>query len=834
MTPRPLLRIALALVCPAAALADLSIQVNVDPTSGRVPISPYVYGTNQDLPGAAVPGARRYGGDRLTGYNWETNASNAGTDYMNESDNFLVSGLPADEQATPAIALTTYHDQSLAEGTPYTLLTLQLAGYVAADENGDVTAAQVAPSSRWDSVVNNKPGGAYTTTPDLTDGVVSMDELLNLLLLKYGPASGKTGVKGYDLDNEPSLWPSTHPLLHPAPTTCAEIIARDTATAMTTKRMDPSAEVFGPVLYGTEAYLTFQNAPDWAGIASATGDRWFIDYYLTQMSQASGTAGRRLLDVLDLHRYSDENISGTGPDQSITSQTNFSDTATDMDRVQAPRVLWDPTFVENSWVQQYYSPFLPWIPNLQASIAAHYPGTRLSFSEYSYGGESDISGGIAQADVLGIYGKFGVYMGCVWLLHSSPPPLYLAAAFNLYQNYDGKGGAFGATGIAETDSDTVDTSAYASVDAAGAVHVVVLNKSFTSTANVTFAIKGPTAYASGEVYAFDASSPAVTARPPLAASNNQVTYPLPALTAAHFVFPPVLPGSTPTPTPTPMPTPTPTPTPTPGPSTVRLVNLATRAHVGTGGNLLIPGFVIRGGGTETLLIRADGPSLEQFGVTGFLAAPVLTVFNGSGAAIAANTGWTSSPSAAQITSTAAAVGAFAFAPGSADSAVVLSLTAGSYTVQVSGLGGTTGVALAEVYEVSSTGPRLVNLSTLAQVGGGNLLIPGFVIRGSGTEQLLVRADGPGLSPFGVTGFRAQPALSVLSGSTVIAANTGWTTATDPAGITATASAVGAFPFLPGSADSAQIVNLSAGAYTAEVSGPSGASGDALAEIYEVP
>jgi len=177
--------------------------------------------------------ARRYGGNRLTGYNWETNASNAGTDYINESDNYLVSGLPANEQSTPAIALTAFHDQSLAAGTPYTILTLQMAGYVSADESGSVTAAQTAPSSRWDLVQNNKPGGVFSTSPDLTDGVVYMDELMNLLLTKYGPASGKTGVRGYNLDNEPALWPSTHPLLHPAQTTCAEEISKSIALSTT-------------------------------------------------------------------------------------------------------------------------------------------------------------------------------------------------------------------------------------------------------------------------------------------------------------------------------------------------------------------------------------------------------------------------------------------------------------------------------------------------------------------------------------------------------------------------------------------------------------------------
>ena len=198
-----------------------------------------------------------------------------------------------------------------------------------------------------------------------------------------------------------------------------------------------------------------------------------------------------------------------------------------------------------------------------------------------------------------------------------------------------------------------------------------------------------------------------------------------------------------------------------GSSGARLVNISTRAQVGTGGNILIPGLAVGGSGTETLLIRADGPALTQFGVAGVLAQPSLTVLSGQ-TVVASNTGWGTNPSPSQIASVAAQVGAFPLVSGSADCALIVSLAPGAYTVQISGVGNTTGVALAEVYEVSSSGTRLSNISTRAQVGtGGNILIPGFVIAGSGYEQLLVRGDGPSLTQFGVAGALAQPSLSVL-------------------------------------------------------------------------
>jgi hypothetical protein len=297
-------------------------------------------------------------------------------------------------------------------------------------------------------------------------------------------------------------------------------------------------------------------------------------------------------------------------------------------------------------------------------------------------------------------------------------------------------------------------------------------------------------------------------------------------------------GSAPTPTPTPAPTleVTPTPTPLTARPSARLINLSTRAQVGTGGNILIPGFFISGSGTETLLIRADGPALTQFSVGGVLAQPSLSVIDSTGRVIATNTGWGTNMNPGLIASTSATVGAFALAQDSADCALIVSLPAGAYTAQVTGVNNTTGVALAEVYEVSSTGTRLVNISTRAQVGTGpNLLIPGFVVSGSGSEELLVRADGPGLAQFSVSGVLAQPSLSVFDNSAdVVATNTGWGSAPNAAQIASIGAAVGAFALSTGSSDSAQIVSLTPGSYTIQVSGAGNSTGVALAEVYEVP
>ncbi len=269
----------------------------------------------------------------------------------------------------------------------------------------------------------------------------------------------------------------------------------------------------------------------------------------------------------------------------------------------------------------------------------------------------------------------------------------------------------------------------------------------------------------------------------------------------------------------------------------RLTNISTRALVGTGASILIPGLYISGSGSETLLIRGDGPALTAYGVSGVLAQPTLGVFNAAGTMVASNTAWGTGADPAQVAAVSSQVGAFALAAGSADCALIVTLPAGAYTVQISGVGGTTGVALAEVYEVSATGTaRLADISTRAMVGtGANIIIPGFYISGSGSEQLLVRADGPSLTQFGVSGVLAQPTLGLYNAAgALVASNTGWGSAADPAQIASDAASAGAFAFASGSADSALVVTLPAGAYTMQVSGVASTTGVALAEIYEVP
>ncbi len=271
----------------------------------------------------------------------------------------------------------------------------------------------------------------------------------------------------------------------------------------------------------------------------------------------------------------------------------------------------------------------------------------------------------------------------------------------------------------------------------------------------------------------------------------------------------------------------------------RLINISTRSQVGTGANIQIAGFVVGGSGvsgTEPLLIRGSGPALTALGVGGALPDPQLELFSGS-TLLATNDGWLG---AADVAATAATDGAFAWSdPMSHDSALIFSPAPGAYTAQISGEANDTGVALVEIYDSTPAAtynpsePRLVNISARVQVGtGGDVLIAGFVIGGVTAKTVLIRASGPALVPFGVADTLSDPELTLFSGTTVLASNSGWAGVSEIAGA---AAAVGAFGWNdPKSADSALLMTLPPGAYTAEIASASGGTGVALVELYEVP
>ncbi|MCX6942929.1 MAG: hypothetical protein NTX09_19745, partial [Verrucomicrobia bacterium] len=266
--------------------------------------------------------------------------------------------------------------------------------------------------------------------------------------------------------------------------------------------------------------------------------------------------------------------------------------------------------------------------------------------------------------------------------------------------------------------------------------------------------------------------------------------------------------------------------------TDRLINLSSRAKVGTGESVLITGFVIGGTESKKVLIRAAGPALAAFGLTSTLPNPTIKIYQ-SLSLIAQNDDW-SKDDAAEI----ARLGAFAFTAGSKDAALLATLAPGAYTAQISDPSGTgTGVTLAEIYDASlnpnADYQRLVNISSRGKVTPDDgVLIGGFIVTGNSPKTLLIRGIGPALTAFDITGALADPSLTIYQEGKVISTNEGWA---NSSAITTATIQTGAFTLPSGSKDAAVLITLNPGAYTAQIkSAKNASSGVALIEIYEVP
>ena len=258
-----------------------------------------------------------------------------------------------------------------------------------------------------------------------------------------------------------------------------------------------------------------------------------------------------------------------------------------------------------------------------------------------------------------------------------------------------------------------------------------------------------------------------------------------------------------------------------GPS--RLANISTRGQVLAGNDVMIGGFVIGGSANKTVLVRARGPSLASFGIANALSNPSLQLIRSADqATLAVNDNWGSASNAAQIS-------ASGLAPSNAlEAAILATLGPGSYSVILSGSGGTTGVGIVEVFEVDAPSAPLVNISTRGRVMTGNdVMIGGFVIQGDGPQTVVIRARGPSLVPFGISNALANPALQLVRSSdqVTLATNDNW-------GSAANAAQISASGFAPSnSLESAILITLNPGAYTAIVTGSGGVTGVGIVEVF---
>ncbi|HPS78115.1 MAG TPA: glycoside hydrolase family 44 protein [Thermoanaerobaculaceae bacterium] len=444
----------------------------VDASADRKPINPDIYGTSyasEQLATELRLPLRRWGGNSTSRFNWQVDTTNTGSDWFFENI--------AEEPGAP----DRFVEQDRRTGAR-TILTVPLLGWVAKrrleshpyDCGFKVSryGAQQSVDS-WDPDCGNgvRSSGTTITGNDPADTSVAttpgfVQNWIGHLVSTFG-AAAQGGVSYYSLDNEPMLWSSTHRDVHPAPTSYDEMRDRTFAYAAAVKAGDPTARTLGPVVWGWTAY--FWSALDWAAGGNwwenppdrlAHGNIPFVEWYLQQMAAYDQQHGTRLLDYLDVHFYPPE-VALTGAGSSAQQAL----------RLRSTRLLWDPTYSEENWIA---APVYL-VPRLKGWVAARYPGTRTAVTEYNWGALDHINGALAQADVLGIFGREGLDMAVLW---GTPEPTQPGAfAFRMYRNVDGQGGAFGDVSVRAQSADQAQLAVYgAERSSDGALTAMVVNK----------------------------------------------------------------------------------------------------------------------------------------------------------------------------------------------------------------------------------------------------------------------------------------------------------------------------------------------------------------------
>ena len=479
----------------AAALASFglagaaagTVSVRVDAQASRRRISPLIYGVNwgstQQLDELNAP-LNRHGGNATSRYNWQLNASNRGRDWYFQSTPW--------PDATPGEAADSFVRESrAARAEP--MLTIPTLGWAArlGPERTKLASfsiakygAQADHDARWfpdagnglrgdgSPVTGNDPGDA-----NLRAAVAHQRRWLEHLAAQWGRA-GAGGVRYYLLDNEPSLWHRTHRDVQPVGATMRDIRDRIVEAASMIKDVDAGALVLGPEEWGWSGYFHSGFDLQWGDVhgwraplpdRAANGDRPYLPWLLDQLRRAHERTGRRLLDVFSVHYYP----------QGGESSDDVSPAAQRL-RNRSTRALWDPAYRDESWIADQ----VRLIPRLREWVAEHYPGTAIGITEYDWGAQHHISGAMAQADVLGIFGREGLDLATRWEAPALGSPAF--NAMRMYRNYDGAKSTFGDISVAARADDPDRLAAFAAERGAdGALTLMLLNKDLEMAAPVT-------------------------------------------------------------------------------------------------------------------------------------------------------------------------------------------------------------------------------------------------------------------------------------------------------------------------------------------------------------
>jgi len=536
---------------PPPSLTNAPVAITVNAALNQRPISPLIYGvafaTSNQLAELNSP-LNRSGGNAETRYNWQLNAHNRGADWYFES-------IP-DSPATPAAAADDFVADSQAGGAQ-PMLTIPMIGWVPKLTPGRSYLASYSitkygpqtdhdPSySAWYDFGNGIGTNSAThiswliLTNDPTDANFSTNSayqqaFVQHLTNRWG-LSTNGGVRYYCMDNEHTLWNSTHRDVHPVGATMQEIRDKFFDYGEKVKAIDANALLLAPEEWGWIGYLYSGFDSQWAGANNnwnpanfpdrgTNGGLDYMPWFLDQARQHATNTGQRLLDYFTLHIYPQGGEFG-----------NDTSTAMQLRRNHSTRALWDTNYLDQTWINSV----IKLIPRMKDWVAAYYPGTKIGITEYNWGAENHINGATAQADILGIFAREGLDVATRWTTPASNTPTF--KAMKMYRNYDGNKSTYGNTSVSASGPNPDSISTFAALRSTdGALTIMAINKQLGSNAPVKITLANFLPAGTAQVWQLTSAN-AIAHLNDIAVTGGTFSNTLPAQSVTLFV----LPGGTP-------------------------------------------------------------------------------------------------------------------------------------------------------------------------------------------------------------------------------------------------------------------------------------------------
>jgi len=531
-----LIWVCMLLAASAALAQNPAVTIRVDANSSRHLISPNIYGVayadTTILKDLNCP-LNRYGGNNSSRYNWQLNADNRGNDWYFESigDSSSIAG----ERGDTMIANTR---SAGAEA----MLTIPMIGWVAKlGSNRSKLASfsiakygsQTGNDWQWYPDAGNgiHSNGQPITGNDPNDANVANSPAfqsgwIEHLVARWGTAVSE-GLRYYIMDNEPSIWHSTHRDVQPTGVTMEQVRDSIVQHAERVKAADPSALIVAPEEWGWSGYLLsgydqqYGSLHGWGNMPDRNqhGGWDYLPWLLDQFKQNQASTGMRLLDIFSVHFYPQGGEFGDDISNSMQLRRN-----------RSTRALWDPNYVDETWIGTQ----VKLIPRLKDWVATYYPGTQIAITEYNWGAENHINGATAQADILGIFGREGLDLATRWTTPDPSSPTY--KAIKIFRNYDGKNSTFGDISISAAAPTPDSLSAFAALRSSdGALSLAVINKVLSGNTTTTVQLSNYQPSSTSQVWQLTAAN-SINRLADVPIANNQLSAILPPQSITLFVI----------------------------------------------------------------------------------------------------------------------------------------------------------------------------------------------------------------------------------------------------------------------------------------------------------